>query len=83
MAIQEYWPFFEFSQVSFRNVNVKFSDKQASEKAIRSYIGRETFWVLIERCEAEIPLKKGSASPSIKHTQFPLILAWASTVLKV
>ena len=28
-------------------------------------------------------MKKESASPSIKHTQYPLTLAWASAFLKI
>ena len=48
-----------------------------------SYLGRHNSWVAIEKCETEIPIKKGSASPSIKQTQFPSTLAWASTVHKV
>ena len=35
------------------------------------------------RYETEIQIKKGSASPFIKYTQFPLTLAWASIVHKV
>ena len=34
--------------------------------------------VPIEKCETEIPIRKGF--PSIKCTQFPLTLAWAATV---
>ena len=37
-----------------------------------SYLGRQNLWVPIKKCETENPIKKGSASPSIKHTQFPL-----------
>ena len=71
----------EFPQGSVGKVYVKFSDKQAGLKAMRSsYLGRKIYWVPIEKCEAEIPVKKGSVSPSNKRTQFPLILAWASTV---
>ena len=48
-----------------------------------SYLGRQYSWVPIEKTETEISIKKGSASPSIKRTQFPLTLAWAFTVHKV
>ena len=48
-----------------------------------SYLGRQNSWVPIEKRETDISIKKGSALPSIKRTQFPLTLAWASTVHKV
>ena len=48
-----------------------------------SYLGRQNSWVPIEKCEAEISIKKGPASPSIRCTQFSLTLAWAFTVHKV
>ena len=46
-------------------------------------MGRQSSWVAIEKRETEISINKGLASPNIKRTQFPLTLAWASTVHKV
>ena len=47
------------------------------------YLGRRNSWVSIEKCETEIPINKGPASPSTKRTQFPLILAWICAAHKV
>ena len=67
-------------KIVFCKVYIKFSDEQAGSKEMRSsYLGRQNSWVSIEKYETEISIKKGSVSPSIKHTQFP----WASTVHKV
>ena len=74
----------EFAQGSVCKVYIKFSDEQAGSKAMRSfYLGKQNSWVPIEKCETEISIKKGPVSPSFKRTQFPLTLAWASTVHKV
>ena len=63
---------------------IKFSDEKAGSQAMRSsYLCRENSWVSIEKCETETSMKKGSSSPSIKRIQFPLTLAWTSTVHKV
>ena len=74
----------EFAQGNVCKAYIKFFDEQAGSKVMRSsYLGRQNSWVPIEKCETEISIKKGSVSPSIKRTQFPLTLAWASTVHKV
>ena len=66
----------EFAQGSARKVHIKFSDEQAGSKAVRSsYLGRQNSWVPIEKCETEISIKKGSASPSLKRNQFPLTIS--------
>ena len=74
----------EFVQGSIHKVYLKFFDGQARLIAVRlPYLGRQNSWIVIEKCKTEIPIKKGLASPSIKQTQFPLILPWGSTVHKV
>ena len=74
----------EFAQGSARKVYINISDEQAGSKAIRSSdLGRKNSWVFIEKCKTAVSIKKGSASPSIKRTQFPLTLALTSTVIKV
>ena len=74
----------EFAEGSAGKVYIKFFDEQDGSEAMRSsYLGGQKSWVPIEKCETEISVKKGSASPSINRTQFPLTLAWASTVHEV
>ena len=66
----------EFPQGSTRKVCVMFSNTHTGLKAIRSsYLGRQNSWLPIKRCQTETSIKKGSASTSIKHIQFPLTLA--------
>ena len=75
---------YEFTQGSTEKVFVKFPDETAGSKAMRSfYFGRQNPRVSIEKCETEILIKKGSASPSINGNQFLLTLASVSTVHKV
>ena len=48
-----------------------------------SYFARQNSWVSIEKCETEVSIKKESASPSNRCTQFSLSLPWTSTLHKV
>ena len=61
----------EFARNTVCKLYKKFSNEQAGLKAIKlSYLGRQNSWVPIEKYNAEIPVKKGSTSPSIKDTEF-------------
>ena len=65
-------------------VYIKFEDPQIGRKAIMSnQFTRTNCAVPIEKCEADIPISKGSVSPCIKRTQFPLALSWACAIHKV
>ena len=84
MGKQEMLTILNFVHGSIHKVYVKSSEEQAGLRAMRSsYLGRQNSWVAIKKCETKIPIKKELASPKIKRTQFPLTLAWASTVHKV
>ena len=51
----------EFAQSSVPKVYLKFSDEQSGLKAMKSsYLGRQNSWVPIDKCQVEIPIKKGS-----------------------
>ena len=41
---------------------------------------QQNCFVPLQKCDADIPVCKGSISPSIKRTQFPLMLSWACTI---
>ena len=48
-----------------------------------SYLDRKYSSISTGKGKAEIPIKKGSSSPSTELTQFRLILAWVSTAHNV
>ena len=74
----------EFAQGSARKVYVTFFKEQAWSKAMNSsYLGRQNIWGPITKCETEISIKQRSVSLSIKFSQFPLTLAWASAIQSV
>ena len=61
--------YIEFTQGSACKIYVKFSEEQFGSKAMRSsYLVRQNSWVAIEKYEADISIKTGSVSLSIKPT---------------
>ena len=65
-------------------VYIKFQGSQIGRRAImNNQFTRANCVVRIEKCEGDIPISKGSVSPCIKWTQFPLALSWACMIHKV
>ena len=65
-------------------IYVKFNDKNAGLVTMRcDIVAQQQHWVPIQKYEASFPIKKNKPHPSIKRTQFPLVLSWACTIHKV
>ena len=65
-------------------IYVKFNNLNAGQQAIQSDIfARQRNWVPIQKYETNFLIKENKLQPSIKRTQFPLVLSWSCTVHKV
>ena len=73
------------NQNQVEKIYVKFDDSRVGLKAMQNdRYGRQCNLVPIGRVEANIKINANKdSSPTIKRTQFPLMLAWACTVHKV
>ena len=65
-------------------IYVKCDDQNAGLATMQSdIIAWQQHLVPILKYEVYFPIKKNKPNPSIKRTQFPLVLSWARTVHKV
>ena len=65
-------------------IYVKFNDQKAGQQTIQSDIfTRQRNWVPIQKYETTFPIKNNKQQPSIKRTQFPLVLSWSCTIHKL
>ena len=66
-----------------RIIYLKFNDENAGLVTMRcDIIAQQQHWVPIQKYEASFSIKN-KLHPSIKRTQFPLVLSWACTIHKV
>ena len=50
---------------------------------LSDHSAQQNYFVPLQKCDADIPICKGFISPSIKRTQFPLMLSWVCPIHKV
>ena len=75
---------FEIMDSIVKKVYLKFQDPVLGKNAmLYHHFAQQNCFVPLQTCDADIPICKGSISPSIKWTQFPLMLSWACTIHKV
>ena len=67
---------FEIMNSIVKKVYLKFQDPLVGRNAMLSdHFAQQTCFVPLQKCDADIPICKGSISPSIKRTEFPLMLS--------
>ena len=60
---------------------VKCNDEKAEKMAMqRNNLACQNCWIPIETGETSYSIRKNKIHPTIKRTQFPLMLSWAFTV---
>ena len=69
---------FEIMNSIVEKVYIKFQDSLVGRNSMLSdHFAQQNCLVPLQKCDADIPFCKGSISPSIKRTQFPLMMSWA------
>ena len=72
---------FEIMNSIVKKFCLKFQDPLVGRTAMLSdHSAQQNCFVPLQKCDADIPVCKCSISPSIKRTQFPLMLSWACTI---
>ena len=75
---------FEIMNSIVKKFCLKFQDPLVGRTAMLSdHSAQQNCFAPLQKCDADIPVCKGSMSPSIKRTQFSLMLSWACTIHKV
>ena len=75
---------FEIKNSIVKKVYLEFQDPLVGRNALLSDpFAQQNCFVPLQKCDGNISICKGSIPPSIKRTQFPLMLSWASTIHKV
>ena len=65
-------------------IYVKFNDQNSGQQAVQCDIfARQRNLVPLQKYEKTFPIKKNKLQPSIKRTQFPLVLSWSCTINKL
>ena len=67
-----------------KKVYLKFQDPLVGRNAMLSdHFAQQNCFAPLQKCDADVPICKGSISPSIKRTQYLFMLSWACTIHKV
>ena len=74
---------FEIMNSILKKVYLKFQDTLVERNTILSdHFAQQICFVPLQKCDVDIPVCKGFISPSIKRTQFPIMLPRTCTIIK-